>query len=310
MCYEIPTEFGEIKGQRIWANSHIRKANMPFLDKKWKSKIEFLYQLVHVNDKRFLSTTELQQMYDTNLSVMELNSLISAIPGHWKSILKYEKDELSLETQFEKLERDKYPTKKLYSQYVKRSNTKGTHRILWEKDLDIEIQEEKWETVFTNIFKVTNAVKLRDFHYKIVYRTLITNTKRAKYAQVSEMCNFCQSFPETLEHLFCKCPKVRKLWSALNKWVSKLLKEKIYIADADIILNNVKGKYAQLLNTMVLIMKRYIYVTKCKDNELNFTAYMALVDHVHKVEKITAIRQCKFKNHVKKWKPHTDFYYN
>ena len=71
---------------------------------------------------------------------------------------------------------------------------------------------------------------------------------------------------------------------------------------ATVILNNYKGKSKMLVNTLILILKQYIYATKCKKEQANFIGYMTYVHYLYKIERLAALRHDKWKTHQRKWK--------
>ena len=53
-----------------------------------------------------------------------------------------------------------------------------------------------------DIFKVTNSIKHREFHYKILNQILTTNVTRSKYTLgITGTCYFCEAYKETAAHL-------------------------------------------------------------------------------------------------------------
>ena len=147
-----------------------------------------------------------------------------------------------------------------------------------ERELGIEITDEQWAEKLTIPLRITNSTKLRDYQFRLINRCLTTNITRSKYTQISEECSFCNCHPETLKHLLWDCQKVQKLWTAFKKWTSSLLDDKnIAFNYADVVFNEYRGPQKILMNMLILIMKRYIYVTKCKGNQLNFMAYVTLI---------------------------------
>ena len=131
-------------------------------------------------------------------------------------------------------------------------------------------------------------MKLRDFHFRILNRCLTTNLVRSKYEKLSSNCSFCNDKVETVYHLFYQCSQTKALWTAFNRWISKIVGEKISVSKTEIMFNEYKGTNGILVNLFILIMKRYIYVTKCKQGQLKFINFCALLHHVYKVELITA----------------------
>ena len=75
----------------------------------------------------------------------------------------------------------------------------------WNKVLSLDIPRTEWQELFSMNFKATLESKLRAFQYKILTRTLVTNSWLFKCKIItSDLCYFCKLEPETIEHLFYK----------------------------------------------------------------------------------------------------------
>ena len=78
------------------------------------------------------------------------------------------------------------------------------NKIKKESELKIKITEDEWAQMFINIFKCTNATKLREFHYKILNSILTTNYLRNRYdPNTSNLCVFCHTAMENNLPLIC-----------------------------------------------------------------------------------------------------------
>ena len=106
---------------------------------------------------------------------------------------------------------------------------------------------------------------------------------------------------ETTYHLFVQCRHVRKLWHALTKWCRYFLNIKLELKPEVIIFNEYCGSRANLVNLLILIMKRYVYVSKCKNKELSFIGYISQIHYIKQIENLTALRNQKTNLHKKKW---------
>ena len=81
----------------------------------------------------------------------------------------------------------------------------------------------------------------------------------------SEKCYYCKLSTETLAHLFHKCSIVLKLWYNIADWLNPCLDIYPYI-NTECIIFGIDIKYNhKLVNHLLLIIKRYIYVTKIKN---------------------------------------------
>ena len=87
----------------------------------------------------------------------------------------------------------------------------------------------------------------------------------------------------------------------MKKWIKWKYNQKIEIEQKEIILNSYKGPKRILINALILIMKRYIYVTKCKQERPNYVDFMVFIQRIIQIEYLTALQNDKVKKHVKKW---------
>ena len=123
--------------------------------------------------------------------------------------------------------------------------------------------------------KIGKASKLRNFQYRLLNRILTTNIVRNKWnPQIDKNCTFCKMKSETVIHLICECELVQKMWMALEKWIKHRTGIVIRFIPSLIIMNNISGKHKDILNTLALIMKQYIYAQKCKQEVPNFIEFI------------------------------------
>ena len=77
---------------------------------------------------------------------------------------------------------------------------------------------------------------------------------------------------------------------------------KVQLTKKNVILNDVRGKNQQILNTLILNLKRFIYVQKCNQKQLNFQGFIKQMYNLKRVEGLIAARNDKLKIHLMKWK--------
>ena len=73
-----------------------------------------------------------------------------------------------------------------------------------------------WEKIYLLPFKTTLYTKLREFQYKLLNRIIYTNEMPFKFRKIDSPCYFCEDEPETLDHFFFYCSKVRAFWEEVN----------------------------------------------------------------------------------------------
>ena len=105
------------------------------------------------------------------------------------------------------------------------------------------------------------------------------NVKISKWNPLqSDRCSFCNIEAETVAHLFFEWPEVSKIWKAFSKWLEKKHEIKLSLNLEMITCCNLENiPHAALLNTVILIIKHYIYATKCKQENLSFIGALTRV---------------------------------
>ena len=64
--------------------------------------------------------------------------------------------------------------------------------------------------------------KAKEIHYKIVHGYVATNHLLYKMDIVnSDVCNFCKHCEQTVFHLFYDCNHVKRLWLAVEQWLTR-----------------------------------------------------------------------------------------
>ena len=125
------------KFQKIWGNSLIKHAHKPFFDKVWlNSGVDSISQLKHEKEPRLLGYIEFCEKYGKLLPQMAYNSLISAIPPAWRSVIKYKQGvvDVNYKNKYEKIESRKLVSKDFYWQMVNRQKKDETLIMYWEKE--------------------------------------------------------------------------------------------------------------------------------------------------------------------------------
>lgn len=80
-----PTSEEDVKKEMLWNNSYILINRKSFFWKKWNDRgISCINDLLHADEPRFLSHTELSVKYNLQVSFLEVLQIRTAIPCSWK----------------------------------------------------------------------------------------------------------------------------------------------------------------------------------------------------------------------------------
>ena len=180
-------------------------------------QIKHIYNVV---EKRLMTANELQLRYNFS-NFLVWNSLLLAIPRHWKRILGDDKpataeiSEIFQEVASTmKCAQWSYP--KLLSSLSLTSPEKAIMK--WKSELDLP-SSVVWSALFKKIYACTADFRLRWLQLRIRHRIIPTNSRLKLYGiRSSESCDRCPGVRESLLHLFWLCPAVLGFWLSSGEY--------------------------------------------------------------------------------------------
>ena len=205
--------------QPLWNNLNIT------IDKKITCRIGWINKGVRfvnylLDESGCLLTPDtIKNKFNLNCNYIEIYSIISAIPKSWKT---------SIRDRGRKLE--KVSSKKLEEIFIKKTCTKITYSAIlqtvaskpketqsrWFMDLSGYLPNIDWKSTYKIPFYFTVHTKLQSFQYRILHRTLTTNTLLVKIGILNvDNCTFCLSASESIVHLFWHCNITQSIWQSL-----------------------------------------------------------------------------------------------
>ena len=168
--------------------------------------------------------------------------------------------------------------------------------------LNIEILDKKWNNLFVDTIILTNCTKLRFFQYRLVNGYVITNSRVSKWDKsITEKCTFCDKEIETVLHLLVECEYVVVIWKSLAKWLDYFAMVACEFTPYEILFNDYKDSFPQMVNTIILIVKYYIYVQRCYGNTPNIRGAIEQIAKYKRIEELVAQRTGKSKKNTEKW---------
>ena len=153
------------------------------------------------------------------------------------------------------------------------------------------------------MYSCTTATKLREFQYKILHSTLITNEKLYQWGMIeNNSCTFCHNFTETILHLFLECEVSRGLWNDIAEYLARLCNFRIEMSDVDIILGIVGAEVShKLSNLMNIAIKYYIYTCRCSNRQPTVPSAIGKIKDLYNIEHSIPVKNNTLDQHNSKW---------
>jgi len=244
--------------------------------------------------------------YDIKINFVDFYSLMHSIPIEWKQGYESNLENHQVKQNvYEYILKMPKVCRGTYWKLIQNIKVQRGHCQKWSKILNEEIRENEWEAIFSANFQCTIDSKMRAFQYQILLRSITTN-KFLKLCKIkeSDKCYFCENAVETVEHLFWFCPIVQTFWLSIAYKVHDVFDITGFLKDKIVLLGYTELCNANLVNHMFNIIKRYIYVTKCTESNLNLERVINIIKFHFKIEKnIVECRHGNINIFENKWKP-------
>ena len=287
--------------QIIWYNSHIKVGGelLQFDQAVWDKGLRRIIDIYDDKQKKLYTAQQIQNKYD--MSIIQANGLLSAIPKIWKDNLK--KDCFPNTVYYDQIICKEKVAQFYYKQINKSDNTQFNAYVKWQSRLGSNLTYAEYVKLFHNIYKCTNHTKLRSFQYRLLSNAIITNRQLYLWKIVnSELCSICKKEPETTKHLLYDCEIIQNVWKKVPMLIEKLKIKTDYVINAtNVIYNTVHKNPGHVINFIVLVIKSKIYTTRCLQGNINFVNFEKYINECKNIEKYNALKNNTIVKHAKKW---------
>ena len=291
----------DIKNQCIWYNTHLRLNKLPFLfSKPYKNGLIRIEQLCDPKGG-FFDVVELCNNY--KMSIMQCNSLLSSIPKIWKSKLGHEDTFKKEEFNVEKIRKKEKIAAFSYEVMNMRESAIKTAFQKWDGKVSYEIDNESFEQLFHNLYKVTNNIKLRSYQYRLLHSSIVTKQHLYRWKITQDnLCYFCKKEKETITHLMVECSEIQFIWQSIKTQCTEIASSEMCSINERTIMENLLNPVPDhIYNFFCLVTKQYIYATKCTGKKLSIAELSSRIDKYRRFELFQAKKDNKLTQHCKKW---------
>ena len=275
-------------------------------------------KIIYVNDLLrqnggFLTWKDFKDKYDIHVNFLDYYSLLNSIPELWRKNVKG-KDRL------EKVENctlncilgKKKVCAYVYGQLIRNCCTtdNNVRREKWECYLGKQLGDTEWRKVFISNFQATVCTKLRSFQYEIIQRTLVTNKYLYLCKKIdSDKCSICKRGCETIQHLFWECKVVQKCWNQIAHTLSPYIDLHQFLSKQYILLGVDESICKNLVNHIIIAVKRYIYVQRCKQRQISAHGAIAFLKEQYILD-VCGVAASENQEIIEKWEALKNFFGN
>ena len=177
----------------------------------------------------------------------------------------------------------------------------------WNKNIGISAKD--WLKSFHFLKITTSDTKLHWFQIRILHNILTTNRTVSKFMlNQTDMCEFCGSHSETIQHLMWNCTKVQHFWNELITIIKKRCSniQHIQLNETLVLFGyNTTSNYDSTFLLIILMAKFYIYRSKVQKTILKTRLFLQELYNRYKVEMYIHDNSKTFEN---TWAPYLQLF--
>lgn len=297
-------EFGQ---QVIWYNSLVLIEDKPFLYNKALEN-GILYVKDFMIENQIMSFQDFTQKYGVCLNWLEFRQITTALAKPLNDNICDIQNSvdnplyISIDTL---LTYDKI-SNMVYNVLIFDKKALSRRLARWERKLKETIELTDFCNLFNNIRKLTICTKYRNFQYRLLTGTIVTNRLLKLWGLIDqEFCSFCNGEVEDDIHLFYSCSKVQPVWNELRDYILSNMKSNI---DRDlqwnmysIMFSLVHPNPSSVINFLVTVAKQFIYKSRCLRTPLNPRLLISEIEEIYRMELNIATRRSRLRQHIGKW---------
>ena len=274
----------------LWDTHFTANNNLKMLGRKlYKNGCVKVKDLIDNSTLKFYEREVFVRRYQCQINYLDYATLLRSIPKQYTDMMcNVTNDDLNISPESYRTHVCKLlsVTKVCNMVYWRLINVKKPKCIdKWCQELAISNDEDIWKKYFKVAYEACMDTKMRIFQWKILHRSIVTNSKLLLFGIYdNNLCTFCHCKEETLVHLFIECKYVQELWSKLIDWLHPNIVLQKEMEPKDLLFGVVGYGENQLMNLILILYKRYIYVSRCYKQSLSFEKLLNFIKDYYKHE--------------------------
>ena len=289
----------------LWLNSNIKiNGRVVFIKEMYERGVNRVLDLKK-DDKTFLNFDEFNTIHpNIRINFLQYHGLINAMPEQYKRNKKGEDPKRSA---FDYLLSVKKVPKKYYNITIEKFKNFPTRAFERHSHYMNNLQIETFTNSLDIMYSCTRSTKLRDFHYRLLHMTLVTNKEAFHhYKKVpTDRCTFCKNSQEDIHHILLFCRFSRALWNDLHAYIVRKTGIDVPLSDEDLIFGNKLLPFPNLYNHILILTKQYIYACRCLNDTPDINALIRKIDREYRIELSTYSKESNIiqTDPKRKWEP-------
>ena len=268
-----PITVSSILSESIWHNCNIRIGNCVIRPAFFNMNQPLFFSNLFDANGNFISWAHFRDKYSINNKLyFRWLQLKSCLPRSWVNTISTNLRNFYNLCNFEPhvnfnariITLDKLKSRAIYDRLISKMFSPSTSQAYYNNIFDVS---ESWSKIYLTPRFSTIDTFSRVFQFKILHNILYLNDRLFRMGLVdSPLCSLCNSYPESIDHLFCSCPITKSLWIFLQLHLRN-----------HVVLNNLTPQSALLgffddesdnfclINHILLIFKIFLFKFRAKN---------------------------------------------
>lgn len=164
----------------------------------------------------------------------------------------------------------------------------------WEQTLNTEIIIKRWHAINNLPFYAVSETKLKWFQFRITNRVIATNSFLFLInVRKDNLCTFCKSSEENLEHLFVNCIKVKTIWKLFKEFLFQKCHYIVTLNTENILFGLLPFHDNKAINILIIWIKWSIYKQRLRGKIPNYNSVFKELKSRFETEKLMYYQNMK-----------------
>jgi hypothetical protein len=300
-----------LRREILWLNKNIKIGGNVVCYKDWYKKGIIILHDILKEDGGFKTREMLEAEFLIQISIMEYNGLIDAIPAIWKRAIR------KMKIPAQAVSNNEQPyiqccgrlmalgivcNRDVYWELVKKKQIKPICAEKWCNMFNIE--KDDWKTIYTYYASIKDT-RMKAFQFKILNNLIPCNLYLKRIGKSdTDKCPSCDILDDIM-HYMVECPEVNSIWKQLTRWWKGITEQEVILTSTDIIigLRHRADKIVKKsqLDDIILAVKWKIYANKQMGEDTSFYQILCGIRNMIEIQSLIFTRKSRSTRHEEIW---------